>query len=240
MSHTIEATPSAYGYPLLIRHLFYTPLAIAPDQEIVYADIKRYPYRTFRDRVGQLASMLTALGVKRGDTVAVMDWDGHRYLESFFAVPMLGAVLHTVNVRLSPEQILYTINHAVDDVVLVHNDFLPLLEQIFDHIEHQPTLVVLSDEADPARTSLPVAGEYESLVSPADPGFEFEDFDENTRATTFYTTGTTGLPKGVYYSHRQLVIHTLGQTRHAGCGAAYGERAPLAGADPLHHQPCGG
>ena len=94
-----------------------------PDQEIVYRDLLRYDYRTLRERISRLANMLTGLGVKPGDTVAVMDWDSHRYLECFFAVPMIGAVLHTINVRLSPDQVLYTIDHAEDDVILVHQDF---------------------------------------------------------------------------------------------------------------------
>ena len=91
-------------------------------------------------------SALTELGIRPGDTVGVMDWDSHRYLECYFAVPCMGAVLHMVNVRLSPEQILYTINHAEDDILLVHADFLPLLEGIKDRIERVRTIVLLSDE----------------------------------------------------------------------------------------------
>lgn len=100
----IDRTPSAYAYPLLIKHLLGNPVRQFPQQEIVYGDFKRQSYRDLGDRVGRLASGLARLGVKPGDTVAVMDWDSHRYLECFFAVPMLGAVLHTVNIRLSPEQ----------------------------------------------------------------------------------------------------------------------------------------
>src|SRR5947199_5872890 len=141
----IEHTPSAYDYPLLIKHLLHTPLATAPEQEIVYRDISRYTYRTLRQRIGRLASGLAGLGVKRGDTVAVMDWDSHRYLECFFAVPMLGAVLHTINIRLSPEQILYTINHAEDDVILVNAEFLPVLEEIKDRIQPVKKLILLTE-----------------------------------------------------------------------------------------------
>jgi fatty-acyl-CoA synthase len=206
----IERTPSAYAYPLLIKHLLHTPLAIAPDQEIVYRDLVRYDYRTLRQRIGRLASGLASLAVEPGDTVAVMDWDSHRYLECFFAVPMMGAVLQTVNVRLSPEQILYTINHAGPEVILVHADFLPLLGEIMDRIETVKKVVVLSDGGDRPETSLALAAEYEELLAASSAEYEFHDFDENTRATTFYTTGTTGLPKGVYFSHRQLVLHTLG------------------------------
>ncbi len=98
----IQHTPSAYDYPLLIKHLLHTPLATAPDQEIVYRGRSRYIYRTLYQRIGRLATGLATLGVKPGDTVAVMDWDSHRYLECYFAVPMMGAVLQTVNIRLSP------------------------------------------------------------------------------------------------------------------------------------------
>lgn len=207
----IGQTPAsaAYEYPLLLKHLLHTPLAYYPDREIVYADGTRHTYRRFRERIGRLADSLSGLDIGPGSTVAVLDWDSHRYLECFFAVPMLGAVLHTVNVRLSPEQIIYTINHAEDDVILVHQDFLPLIEQIQQHIKRPHKVVVLVDGDGIAETTLQTAGDYEGLLSRADPSFEFEDFDENTRATTFYTTGTTGEPKGVYYSHRQLVLHTL-------------------------------
>jgi len=208
-ANLIERTPSAYGYPLLLKHLLHTPLATAPEQEIVYRDVMRYDYRTLRERIGQLASALARLGVEPGHTVAVMDWDSHRYLECYFAVPMMGAVLQTVNVRLSPEQILYTLNHARPSVLLVHADFIPVLEEIRDRIESVKTFVLLADAADRPATSLAISAEYEELLPSSSADYEFPDFDENTRATTFYTTGTTGLPKGVYFSHRQLVLHTL-------------------------------
>ncbi len=203
----ITITPSAYTYPLLIKQLLHTPLAVAPDQEIVYADKQRFTYREFATRIHRLGHALSRLGVQGGDTVAVMDWDSHRYLECFFAVPMLGAVLQTVNIRLSPDQILYTLNHAKASVVLVNREFLPVLEQIKGELVTAKTFVLLADD-DP---QLPdgFAGEYEALLAASPTHYDFPDFDENTRATTFYTTGTTGLPKGVYFSHRQLVLHTL-------------------------------
>jgi fatty-acyl-CoA synthase len=207
---TIERTPSAYAYPLLIKNLLDNPVRQYPDQEIVYGDFKRQSYRETRERIGRLASGLAELGVRPGDTVAVMDWDSHRYLECFFAVPMLGAVLHTINIRLSPEQILYTINHAEDDVILVNTDFLPILETIRDRIEPVKKLVLLDDTGQTPATRLDISTEYEDLLAASDPAYRFPDFSEDARATTFYTTGTTGLPKGVYFSHRQLVLHTFG------------------------------
>ncbi|GFO58848.1 AMP-binding protein [Geomonas silvestris] len=207
----IPRTPSAYDYQLLIKNLLFCPAVDNPDQEIVYRDQYRGSYRQLRERVRRLARLLTDLGVKPGQTVAVMDWDSHRYLELFFAVPMIGAVLHTINVRLSPEQILFTIDHAEDDVLLVNSEFLPILDQIRGRIDTVRTYILISDEETGAKSSMvPFVGEYEELLAQAAPEFEFADFDENTRATTFYTTGTTGLPKGVYFSHRQLVLHTFG------------------------------
>ena len=217
-----EAAPSAHGYPLLIKQLLLTPLRHAADQEIVYRDLVRYDYRTLAQRIGRLADGLASLGVRPGNTVGVLDWDSHRYLECYFAIPGMGAVLHTVNIRLSPEQILYTINHAEDDVLLVHADFLPIVEGIRDRIERVKTIVVLTDGGDVPKTSLPIAAEYEGLLAGSSPDYAFPDFDENSRATIFYTTGTTGLPKGVYFSHRQLVLHTLATALALGNTAVQG------------------
>ena len=212
----VQSTASAYRYPLLIKQLLLTPLAIAPDQEITYQGKLRYNYRRLNERIGRLANGLAGLGAEAGQTVAMMDWDSHRYLECFFAVPMMGAILQTVNVRLSPEQILYTLNHAKADVLLVNSEFFPILAQIAPGLETVKTFVLFSDEADMLAAPVTMAAEYEALLAEASPDYDFPDFDENAQATTFYTTGTTGNPKGVYFSHRQLVLHTLG------CAAALG------------------
>ena len=209
----------AYDYPLTLDHLLHTPLTCSAEREIIYGNRSRYDYRELRRRIGRLAAGLASLGVRPGATVAVMDWDSPRYLECFFAIPMMGAVLHTINVRLSPEQILYTINHAEDDVILVHEDFIPLMEQIRDRFERAPALVRMSDGEGggegPRRRDggIEFAADHASLMSGGGDGvdgYDFPELDERTRATTFYTTGTTGDPKGVWYTHRQLVLHTLG------------------------------
>ena len=101
----IPPTPSAYPYPLLIKHLLHAPMVRSPDQEIVYRDLRRHTYRTFRERIGRLASGLSQIGVDQGDVVAVLEWDSDRYHECYFAVPMMGAVLQTINVSLTPEDI---------------------------------------------------------------------------------------------------------------------------------------
>ena len=205
----IDRTESAYEYPLLIKHLLHTPLRSSPGNEIVYKDVLRYDYQTLYKRIGRLANALGGLGVKEGDTVGVLDWDSHRYLECFFAVPMMGAVLHTVNVRLSSEQILYTINHAEDSVLLVNSEFLPMVEKYRGRLNSVKSIIVLTDSGPGPETGLETAGEYEALLEKSPEGYEFPDFDENSIATTFYTTGTVGDPKGVYFSHRQLVLHTV-------------------------------
>ncbi|MFH1060453.1 MAG: fatty acid--CoA ligase [Pseudomonadota bacterium] len=205
----VDRAEQAYAYPLLIKHLLHTPIIYAPDQEIVYRDQLRLTYRDLYARINKLANVLTDLGVGPGDTVAVLDWDSHRYLECFFAVPMIGAILHTVNVRLSPEQVAWTMNHAEDLVVLSHQDFIPILEGIRDQLPMVKQYVLLKESGAEVKTSLPLAGEYEDLLARASGQCDFPDFDENTKATTFYTTGTTGDPKGVFFSHRQLVLHTL-------------------------------
>ncbi|MBT8342216.1 MAG: fatty acid--CoA ligase [Desulfatitalea sp.] len=206
----IEKTPSADTYNLLIKHLLRTPLIYAPDQQIVYRDQMRYTYTDFGKRVSKLANGLSRMGVQPGDTVAVMDWDSHRYLECFFAVPMMGAVLHTINIRLSQEQLIYTINHAQDDVILVNAEFLPMIEAVKDQFETVKKIILISDGPAVPDTSLTIADTYEKMMDESAEVYDFPDFDENVIATTFYTTGTTGLPKGVYFSHRQLVLHTYG------------------------------
>jgi len=208
MDNLIFKTESAYSYPLLIKNLMFAPVVDNPNQEIVYRGTVRFTYRQFQERVRRLAAALGKIGVKPGDTVAVMDWDSHRYLECFFAVPMIGAVLHTVNVRLSAEQLVYTISHAEDTVIIVNSDFLPILDQIKGRIDTVRKLILINETGAPPAVTLDA--EYEALLASAEPMQEFPEFDENTRATTFYSTGTTGMPKGVYFSHRQLVLHTLG------------------------------
>ena len=205
----IAFTPAAYTYPLLIKHLLHYPLVYAPEQEIVYRDLRRHSYREFRERVGRLASGLSEIGVRHGDVVAVLDWDSHRYHECYFAVPAMGAVLQTINLSLAPEQLLFTLNDVGPSTVLVNADFLPLVEKLADRLPAAPNYVLLHDGKQRPAARIPIECEYEEMLEASSPFFQFPDFDENTRATTFHTTGTTGKPKGVYFSHRQIMLHTL-------------------------------
>jgi len=218
----IQVAKSAYQYPLILKQLWHTPIVQTPDQEIVYRDQKRFTYREIRERIGRLASALHNIGVRPSDTVGILDWDSNRFLEVFFAIPMMGAILQTVNVRLSPEQIAYTINHAKCSTLIVNDEFAGLLEGLRSKLTNVERMIVMSDHSSPRTGDLPFVGEYEALLGAASPDYDFPDFDENTQATTFYTTGTTGLPKGVYYSHRQLVLHALSELAFLGIAGVQG------------------
>ncbi|WP_454255870.1 fatty acid--CoA ligase [Pseudomonas sp. Marseille-Q8238] len=210
-TRVIPPAENANQAPLLIKRLLLSGSRYEKTREIVYRDLVRYNYTTFGERVARLANVLTEAGVKAGDTVAVMDWDSHRYLECMFAIPMIGAVLHTINIRLSAEQILYTMNHADDRFVLVNSEFVPLYNSIASQLTTVEKTVLLTDAEDKTADLPNLVGEYETLLAAASTQYDFQDFDENSVATTFYTTGTTGNPKGVYFTHRQLVLHTLAE-----------------------------
>ncbi|MGH8419076.1 MAG: fatty acid--CoA ligase [Pseudomonas sp.] len=208
-TRVIPPADGAYQYPLLIKRLLMSGSRYEKTREIVYRDQSRYSYLTLNERICRLANVLTEAGVKAGDTVAVMDWDSHRYLECMFAIPMIGAVIHTINVRLSADQILYTMNHAEDKFVLVNSEFVPLYNCFASKLTTVEKTLLLTDTPDKTADLPNLVGEYETLLAAASAQYRFEDFDENSVATTFYTTGTTGNPKGVYFTHRQLVLHTL-------------------------------
>ncbi len=197
----------AYNFQLLLKHILNYGVAWAPEQEIVYRDLVRHSYTTMYGRVLRLASALQSLGVKPGTRVGVIEWDSHRYLEMYFAIPGIGAVLHTINPRLAPEDIAYTMAHAEDEVLIFHEDFYPLVERVRPRIPSIRKTILITDRKE--KPDIKVDAEYEELLSAAIPLDELPDLDENTLATMAYTTGTTGLPKGVYFTQRQLVLHTL-------------------------------
>ena len=218
----------AYGFPLIIKQLLNRAKVASTNQTISYADKVTFTYAEFFKRINRLANVLKNMGLQAGDVVAVMDWDSHRYLEAYFAVPMSGMILQTVNVRLSEDKVLYTINHAAPKALLLNAEFEPMIKDYRDDapsIEH----VIWADDAEDdnagsekagsekagsEKAELPdyVDGEYEALLAAASDEFDFPDFDENTIATTFYTSGTTGDPKGVFFTHRQIVLQTMAST----------------------------
>ena len=194
-------------FNLNLRNLFINTPKNFSDTEIVYRNKRRMSYSRFFQRVNGLAAGLQSIGVRQGDTVAVIDWDTDRYLEAYYAIPMMGAVLHTVNIRYPPELIYYSMNHAEDRFVIVRDEFVPILEknkQLFDFIKGW---VVYNDENGTVSTTLSPNYHYDDIVK--NERYEFQDIDENTRATIFYTSGTTGFPKGVTFTHRNLFLHTL-------------------------------
>ncbi|HHE47669.1 MAG TPA: fatty-acid--CoA ligase [Candidatus Acetothermia bacterium] len=197
----------AYRYQLLLKHILHFGVEWAPDQEIVYRDLVRYTYSDMCQRVLRLGAALQRLGVKEGTKVGVIEWDSHRYLEMYFGIPGIGAILHTINPRLAPEDLVYTLMHAEDEVLIFHEDFLPLVERIRPRLPTVRKYVLITDKPEkPDIKGIDV--EYEELLSGVTPLADLPDLDENTQATLAYTTGTTVKPKGVYFCHRQLVLHT--------------------------------
>ncbi len=170
----------------------------------------RLTYKEIGERTRRLSSALENLGVGFGDKVATLAWNQHRHLEAYFAVPGLGAVLHMVNIRLSPEHLIYIINHAENKAVLFDEDLLPLVEKIASKLTTVKHFIIMSDQEELPETTLSPLYSYEKLLESGDPQFQFKrDFDENTPAGMCFTSATTGNPKGVVYTHRALVLHSF-------------------------------
>ncbi|WP_010256846.1 fatty acid--CoA ligase [Myroides injenensis] len=206
---TIEAASNAHHYQLLIKDLLENSLRVNPMHEVVYKDLVRMNYFELYDKIKRLCNLYCNLGLEGGSVIGVIDYDSHRYLMNYFAIPITGNVLHTVNWRLAPEQVLYTINHAEDEVLIVHEDFLPLIESFKDRMETVKEIIVIRDHNKEINTSVNHIGYFDDLIEKESEKFVFPSFSEDAIATLFYTTGTTGNPKAVYFSHRQLVLHTM-------------------------------
>jgi len=172
--------------------------------------LHRYTYGEAFGRVAQLAHALQRLGAREGDRIGTLAWNDYRHFEVYFATSCMGLVCHTINPRLFAEQIEYIVQHAEDRWIFVDPAFVPLLEQLQDKLPSVEGFVVLGPAAAVANTSLRNAIAYESLIEAHEPRFDWPDLDENTACALCYTSGTTGNPKGVLYSHRALVLHTYG------------------------------
>ncbi len=197
--------------PLLISSLLPADNGAFAPNEIVDAGGLRYGYPEFIRRIQKLANVLDRLGVRQGETIAVLDWDSHLYLESYYAIPSMDCVLQTVNIRLSPEQVRYTISHSGAKTAIVHPEFVPFLQGEWkDDCPLERIVLIGTDEAE---GDFPdgVTGHSDILqrIDDASAEYAWPELDERTTATRFYTSGTTGLPKAVFYSHRQIVLHTL-------------------------------
>lgn len=196
-----------HKYQLTIDKILESAVRRNPDQTIAYRDSFSYTYAEFRDRVLNLAKSLVKLGVAKGDVVAVIDWDTNRYLESYYAVPMSGGVLHTVNIRYPPELIYYSMKDAGDKYVIIRDEFIPVIEKNIELFSFIKGWIVYS-ETGSFETKLKPAFNFDDLEK--DSGMiELPELNEDDLATIFYTSGTTGMPKGVTFTHRDLTLHTM-------------------------------
>src|SRR5437764_6020589 len=199
-------------FPLTLQHIRRRMVTCSPQAEVVTLTapetMHRATYGELGGRIDRLAHALRKLGVRQGDRVGTFAWNNQRHFELYFAIPCVGAVLHTLNIRLFAEQLTYIVNHAEDRIVFVDDSLVPVVEKLapsFSTVEH---FVVMGDGD---AGSLPNAIRYEDLLQDAGPGdFDYPDLDERQAAALCYTSGTTGNPKGVLYSHRSISLHSTG------------------------------
>src|SRR5436190_16186626 len=200
--------------PLLISQMIDFAARYYPDVEIVTRTVEgpihRYGYRDAAKRAKKLAEALQGLGIKLGDRVGTIAWNTYRHFELYFGISGIGAVLHTLNPRLAPEHVAYIANHAEDQVIFVDLNLLPIVEGVFPHLKTVKHVVVMTDRAHmPAASKIPNLLCYEELIADKPGTLQWPDFDEKTASSLCYTSGTTGNPKGVLYSHRSTVIHSM-------------------------------
>jgi len=198
-------------YPLTLQNFLERARKLYRKKELISREedgsFFRYNYGEMYDRVCQLANALEELGVGEGDRVGTFAWNTHRHLELYFAPACMGAVYHTVNIRLFPEQIAYIINHANDKVLFIDSDLVPLIEKLKDKLNVKHYVIMGKEKS--YDTKLEPAHAYEELISGKPKSYEWPELDEWQTAGTAYTSGTTGLPKGVEYTHRGLVLHSI-------------------------------
>ena len=199
-------------YPLTVQHMLWRVERLFDKKEIVSKRddrLHRYTYTDLARRTHQLANVLTRLGVKQGDRVATLAWNNYRHLELYYAIPCMGAVLHTLNLRLFPDQLEFTINDAEDSVLFVDKTLIPVLNQVAGRIPSVRTIVVMNDGGPLPQHSLGELLDYETLMSAEKQDFSWPKLDEWSAAAMCYTSGTTGNPKGVVYSQRSQYLHAM-------------------------------
>jgi fatty-acyl-CoA synthase len=196
---------------LTLTQIFRHGRLYADEAEIVSFDGKKSRRASFgqvAERAERLAAALKRLGIKKGDRVATLCWNNQEHVEAYLAVPCMGAVLHPLNLRLAPDQLAYVINHADDRVIIVDSSLVPVLEKVKDKLKHVEHLIVIGEGNAGA---LGDVLRYEKLLAKEEPGFDWPELEETTAAAMCYTTGTTGEPKGVVYSHRSIFLHSLAE-----------------------------
>ncbi len=223
--------------PLMISSLIRYAAEYHGDREVVSRTVEgpihRYSYRACERRAKKVANLCASLGIRQGDRVGTLAWNGHRHLELFYGVSGVGAVLHTVNPRLFTDQIVYIINHAEDRALFVDLTFVELLEGIADRLPTVKHYIVMTDEAHMPETALPGAACYESLLAAESEEHDWRTFDERTASSLCYTSGTTGNPKGVLYSHRSTLLHAMAACQNSAMGlSAHDVIMPIA---PMYH-----
>src|SRR3954468_482397 len=222
-----------HDFQLTIQHILDRMRNIYGDSEVVTltdSGTERATYREVAERVDRLAGALESLGVQHCDRVATFAWNSQRHLEVYYAVPCMGAVLHTLNIRLFEDQLIYVANHAEDQIVFVDDSLVPLLEKVAPKLETVRHYVVMGDGD---AGSLPNALRYEELLAAPEPGYDYPELDDRQAAGLCYTSGTTGNPKGVLYSHRSNVLHALGKCLADGVGVRNADRVlPIV---PMFH-----
>jgi len=223
-------------YPLTTQHMLWRLERLFDKKEIVTkreTQLHRYRYSDLARRVHQLANVLTRLGVRPGDRVATLAWNNYRHLELYYAIPCMGAVLHTLNLRLFPDQLEFTISDAQDTVLFVDRTLIPVLNQVAGRIPSVRTIVVLSDGEPLPEHGLGEVEDYETLMAAETADFSWPRLDELSAAAMCYTSGTTGNPKGVVYSHRSQFLHTMCVLQKDSLGVS--ERDVLLPVVPMFH-----
>lgn len=222
-------------YQLTLTPLMERARRLFPKKEIVTKagpGLERFTYAQMVERVARLANALEKLGVKRGDRVATFAWNNARHLELYWAVPCMGAVLHPLNLRLPGDQLAYIVAHADDQVLFVDPSLLPAVEKLAPHLKSVKHYIVMGDQVPPDTKLAPIHA-YEDLLKDASPEYPWPNLGENDAAAMCYTSGTTGNPKGVVYSHRAIYLHSLGLSMADSFGLS--ERDTLMPVVPMFH-----